>query len=142
IFTGILFIPLERLLRKNDQPIFRTDWREDLFYFLVSSLFVQALTFLSLAPSLAILKHTDWGNIRGWVGSQPLLLQFVEIMFLTDLAQYWVHRAFHRVPWLWRFHAVHHSAQVMDWLAGSRMHFMEIVCLRGCTLVPMYVLGF
>jgi sterol desaturase/sphingolipid hydroxylase (fatty acid hydroxylase superfamily) len=30
----------------------------------------------------------------------------------------------------------------MDWLAGSRMHFMEIVCLRGCTLVPMYVLGF
>jgi sterol desaturase/sphingolipid hydroxylase (fatty acid hydroxylase superfamily) len=142
IFTGVLFIPLERLLRKHEQPIFRMDWREDLFYFLVSSLLVQALTFLSLAPSLAILQHTDWANLRSWIGSQPVVLQFVEIMFLTDLVQYWVHRAFHRIPWLWRFHSVHHSAQVMDWLAGSRMHFVEIVCLRGCTLIPMYVLGF
>jgi sterol desaturase/sphingolipid hydroxylase (fatty acid hydroxylase superfamily) len=142
IFTGILFIPLERLLRKRDQPIFRTDWREDLFYFLISSLLVQVLTFLSLAPSLAILQHTDWANLRSWVGSQPVVLQFVEIMFLTDFVQYWLHRSFHRIPWLWKFHAVHHSAQVMDWLAGSRMHFLEIVTLRGCTLIPMYVLGF
>jgi sterol desaturase/sphingolipid hydroxylase (fatty acid hydroxylase superfamily) len=142
IFTGILFVPLERLLGKREQPIFRTDWREDLFYFLVSSLFVQSLSFLSLAPSMAILQHTDWGSLRAWIGSQPLLLQFFEIMFLTDLVQYWVHRTFHRVPWLWKFHAVHHSAQVMDWLAGSRMHFVEIVCLRGCTIVPMYILGF
>jgi sterol desaturase/sphingolipid hydroxylase (fatty acid hydroxylase superfamily) len=142
IFTGILFIPLERLLGKREQPIFRTEWREDLFYFLVSSLLVQSLTFLSLAPSLAILRHTDWANLRGWIGSQPVVLQFVAIMFLTDLVQYWVHRAFHRVPLLWRFHAVHHSARVMDWLAGSRMHFLEIVCLRGCTLIPMYILGF
>jgi sterol desaturase/sphingolipid hydroxylase (fatty acid hydroxylase superfamily) len=142
IFTGVLFIPLERLLGKHEQPIFRTEWREDLFYFLVSSLLVQSLSFLSLAPSLAILHHTDWANFRGWIGSQPLLLQFVAIMFLTDLVQYWVHRAFHRIPWLWKFHSVHHSARVMDWLAGSRMHFMEIVCLRGATLIPMYVLGF
>jgi sterol desaturase/sphingolipid hydroxylase (fatty acid hydroxylase superfamily) len=142
IFTGVLFIPLERLLKKRDQPIFRMDWREDLFYFLVSSLFVQSLSFLSLAPSLAILHNTDWGNLRNWVGSQPIWLQFLEIMFLTDLVQYWVHRAFHRIPWLWKFHAVHHSAEVLDWLAGSRMHFLEIVCLRGCTLVPMYILGF
>ena len=55
------------------------------------------------------------------------MLQFFEIMFLTDLVQYWVHRAFHRVPWLWNFHAVHHSAEVMDWLASSRMHVVEIV---------------
>jgi sterol desaturase/sphingolipid hydroxylase (fatty acid hydroxylase superfamily) len=142
IFTGILFIPLERLLGRREQPIFRQDWREDLFYFLLSSLFVQLLTFLSLAPSLAILKHTDWGGLRSWVGSQPVVLQFLEIMFLTDFVQYWVHRAFHRVGFLWKFHAVHHSAQVLDWLAGSRMHFVEIVCLRGCTVIPMYILGF
>jgi sterol desaturase/sphingolipid hydroxylase (fatty acid hydroxylase superfamily) len=46
------------------------------------------------------------------------------------------------VPWLWKFHAVHHSAQAMDWLAGSRMHFVEIVVLRGTTVIPMYVLGY
>lgn len=141
LFTGILFIPLERLLGV-DQRVFRFEWREDLFYFLISSLLVQVLTYLSLAPSLAILKHTSWGGFREWVGSQPVVLQFVEIMFLTDLVQYWVHRAFHRVKFLWRFHAVHHSAQMMDWVAGSRMHFFEIVCLRGLTVIPMYILGF
>jgi len=142
IFTGILFIPLERLAGRREQPIFRQDWREDLFYFLVSSLLVQVLTFLSLAPSLAILKHTDWGGLRRWVGSQPVVLQFLEIMLLTDLVQYWVHRSFHRFGFLWKFHAVHHSSQVMDWIAGSRMHFVEIVCLRGFTVIPMYILGF
>jgi sterol desaturase/sphingolipid hydroxylase (fatty acid hydroxylase superfamily) len=30
----------------------------------------------------------------------------------------------------------------MDWLASSRMHFMEIVFLRGSTVIPMYILGF
>ena len=51
-------------------------------------------------------------------------------MFLTDFVQYWFHRAFHRIPFLWGFHAVHHSAQKMDWLAGSRMHIVEIIGLR------------
>ncbi len=143
VFSGIIFVPLERVFGRRPQPLFRPEWREDLFYFLLSSLMVQGLTFLSLAPSLAIVAHTGWaGAFRARVASQPLWLQFVEIVFLTDLVQYWAHRAFHRSAWLWRFHAVHHSAPVLDWLAGSRMHVVEIVCLRGTTVVPMYVLGF
>src|SRR5262249_39741449 len=56
---GILFIPLERLLgRFQEQPIFRFEWRADLFYFLVNSLLVQSLTFLSLAPATALRDHT------------------------------------------------------------------------------------
>ena len=142
-FTGIVFIPIERFLGRREQPIFRYEWREDLLYFLISSLFVQVLAFLSMTPALTILHHTGWaGELRAMVASQPVVLQFVEIMFLTDLVQYWVHRVFHRVPFLWKFHAVHHSAQSLDWLAGSRMHLLEIVCLRGCTVIPMYVLGF
>jgi sterol desaturase/sphingolipid hydroxylase (fatty acid hydroxylase superfamily) len=142
ILMGIVFVPIERLLGQREQPIFRFEWREDLFYFLTSSLLVQALAFLSLAPALTILHHTDWAGFRQAVGSQPVVLQFFEIMFLTDLVQYWVHRAFHRLPALWNFHAIHHSAQVMDWLASSRMHVVEIVCLRGFTVIPMYILGF
>lgn len=142
IFLGIVFVPIERLFGKRDQVIFRTDWREDLLYFLIGSLMVQGLTYLSLTPSLTILKHTQGAGFRDLVTRQPLLLQFVEIMFLTDLVQYWVHRLFHRIPWLWRFHAIHHSAPIMDWLAASRMHLAEVVCLRATTVMPMYVLGF
>jgi sterol desaturase/sphingolipid hydroxylase (fatty acid hydroxylase superfamily) len=56
--------------------------------------------------------------------------------------QYWVHRLFHQIPFLWRFHAVHHSAKSMDWMASARMHFLEIVVLRSATVLPMMVLGF
>src|ERR1700722_18954566 len=43
-FTGIVFIPIERFLGRKEQPIFRYEWREDLLYLLISSLFVQGLT--------------------------------------------------------------------------------------------------
>ncbi|HEY6527420.1 MAG TPA: sterol desaturase family protein [Cellvibrionaceae bacterium] len=144
LLTGLLFIPLEKLFgRLTDQPLFRTEWREDIFYFLFSSLLVQIISFLSLSPSMFILDSTSsWAGFRQLVAQQPLLLQIVEIMLLTDFVQYWFHRQFHEIPFLWRFHAVHHSAQKMDWLAGSRMHIVEIVGLRGLTVIPMFVLGF
>jgi sterol desaturase/sphingolipid hydroxylase (fatty acid hydroxylase superfamily) len=143
LLTGLLFIPIESIFpRKSDQPIFREEWREDLFYYLVSSLMVQVLTFLTFAPAKSILAFAPLTETRRWVGALPFVIQFIAIMFLTDFVQYWVHRAFHRIPWLWKFHAVHHSAKTMDWMAGARMHFLEIFALRSTTIIPMYVLGF
>src|SRR3954470_19957098 len=143
LLTGLLFIPFERLFpRRSEQEVFREEWREDLFYYFVSSMMVQVLTFLTFAPAKSILAIGHFSAVRAWVGSLPFLVQFVAIMFLTDLVQYWVHRVFHRVPWLWKFHAVHHSARSMDWMAGARMHFLEILALRSATIIPMFVLGF
>jgi sterol desaturase/sphingolipid hydroxylase (fatty acid hydroxylase superfamily) len=144
IFTGLLFIPLESWFpRKADQPVFRTEWREDLFYFLVSSMLVQIITWLSFGPARTLFDLTSgWAAFRAWVAGWPFALQLVAIMFLTDLVQYWLHRSFHRIPVLWRFHAVHHSARAMDWMAGARMHFLEILALRGTTVLPMILLGF
>jgi len=142
LITGILFLPLERMFRRVDQSVFRIEWREDLFYFLISSIFVQSLTFLSMLPAMTLLSFNTLASVKSIVAAQPVWLQFVEIMFLTDFVQYWLHRFFHQIPFLWKFHAVHHSAQAMDWLAGSRMHVMEIIVLRGLTIIPMYVLGF
>lgn len=143
MLTGALFIPVERIFpHKPEQPIFRTEWREDLFYYFVSSLMVQVLTYLAFMPAKSIVAVAPLSGVRAWVGALPFAVQFIAIMFLTDLVQYWVHRAFHRVPLLWRFHAVHHSARSMDWMAGARMHFLEILALRGTTVIPMFVLGF
>ena len=144
VATGLMFAPIERLLpRRADQRLFRPEWGEDLFYYLVSSMMVQLITFLALAPSQFIDAHTGgWAAFRHGVAGQPMLLQFLEVMLLTDLAQYWFHRAFHRVPFLWGFHAVHHSTTHMDWLAGARMHFVEIILLRGVTSLPLLTLGF
>jgi len=144
IMSGLLFAPVERFFPHiRTQRLFRIEWREDLFYYLVSSMMVQALTFLAFAPSKMLVSQSGgWDGFRALVGSQPVILQVIEIMALTDLAQYWFHRAFHRVPFLWGFHAVHHSAKAMDWLASARMHFFEIIALRGVTAIPMMTLGF
>ncbi|WP_336969436.1 sterol desaturase family protein [Sphingobium aromaticiconvertens] len=144
IATGLMFAPIERLFpRRAQQRLFRQEWREDLFYYLLSSMMVQLITFLALAPSGFINASTSGlADFRALVSSQPWPLQFVEVVLLTDLAQYWFHRAFHRFPFLWGFHAVHHSAKAMDWLAGARMHFFEIIALRGVTSLPLLTLGF
>ncbi len=143
VFTGFVFVPIERLCpRDRDQSMFRSEWREDLFYYLVSSLAVQVLTVLSFLPAETILAAVSFGGLRAWVFALPFVVQLPAIMFFTDVAQYWLHRLFHRVPLLWRFHAVHHSARSMDWMSGSRMHVVEILVLRGVTVIPMIVLGF
>lgn len=104
---------------------------------------VQLLTYLALAPSTAVMASTgSLAEFRSAVARQPWSLQFFEAMLLTDLAQYGFHRLFHRVPFLWGFHAVHHSAKSMDWLAGARMHFIEIILLRGVTSLSLLTIGF
>lgn len=143
VFGGILFVPLERLFPKRaEQHIFRNEWREDLFYYFLSSMFVQIFAFTTFAPSNFILDNMKIDAMRRWVAALPLLLQILAIMVLTDFVQYWLHRAFHRVPFLWGFHAVHHSARQMDWIAGARMHFFEIIILRAATATPAFTLGF
>jgi len=144
VATGLMFAPIERLFpHRAQQRLFRKEWREDLFYYLISSMMVQLITFLALAPSSYINGATaGLASVRALIASQPWPLQFLEVVLLTDLVQYWFHRAFHRVPFLWGFHAVHHSAKSMDWLAGARMHFFEIVALRGVTSLPLLTFGF
>jgi sterol desaturase/sphingolipid hydroxylase (fatty acid hydroxylase superfamily) len=142
--TGFMFAPLERFVpHRKDQRLFRQEWREDLFYFLISSMFVQLLSFLALAPSTVINASTgSFDTFRAWIAGLPWLVQFAVVIVASDFVQYWYHRLFHQVPFLWGFHAVHHSAKSMDWLAGSRMHFIEVVLLRSITSLPLFTLGF
>jgi sterol desaturase/sphingolipid hydroxylase (fatty acid hydroxylase superfamily) len=144
VATGLMFAPIERIFpHRTQQRLFRIEWREDLFYYLVSSMLVQIITFIALAPSTIVMAKTGgFAEFRAGVAALPWLVQFAAAMVLTDLAQYWFHRLFHRIPFLWGFHAVHHSAKAMDWLAGARMHFVEIILLRGVTSLPLLTLGF
>jgi lathosterol oxidase len=138
-----VFVPLERLFaRIPEQPVFRPAWRTDLAYFMASALLVQVTTLLTMKPAMVLFDWAASSAVQRAVAGQPFVVQFAGILVLTDLAQYWVHRAFHQVPLLWRFHRIHHSAEVMDWLAGSRLHLIDVVVTRGLTYVPLYVLGF
>lgn len=143
LLTAAVFVPLERAFpRLPAQGTFRLGWTTDGLHFLVSHVLVQVVSFLILLPSVAATALVQPAALQSLVRRQPLLLQFLEILLLADLTQYAVHRAFHRVPLLWRFHSVHHSSRDLDWLAGSRLHLADVLVTRGLVLLPISLLGF
>jgi len=143
LVLAAVFVPLERLFAlKREQPVLRQGWRTDLAHFGVSHLLVQVTVLLTLAPATLLLSPLVSRGFQSAVAAQPAALQFLEAMALADLFQYAVHRAFHAVPFLWRFHAIHHSSTRMDWLAGSRLHLVDVVVTRATSFVPLFLMGF
>lgn len=143
LLLAVVFVPVERAFpRRAEQTTFRAGWTTDGMHFLVSHLAVQGLTFVTLLPATALAAVWQPSALQHAIRAQPVWLQLVEAVAVADLAQYWVHRAFHRVPRLWRFHAVHHSSRALDWLAGLRLHVVDVVATRGLVLVPLFLLGF
>ncbi len=140
---AFVFIPVEMLFaRRPEQRFFRPGWLTDVLHFMVSHLLVQLTVLLTLLPAAVFFRWAVSPRVQSLVAGQPLVLQFVEIVIVADLAEYAIHRAFHQVPWLWPFHAVHHSSQTLDWLAASRIHLVDAVVTRALAFVPLYVLGF
>jgi sterol desaturase/sphingolipid hydroxylase (fatty acid hydroxylase superfamily) len=143
LLYAAVFIPLERLFAlRTEQPVFRRQWVVDLTYFFVNSLLIEVLTLVTLSPALIFFGWARIDSISAAVGSMPLWLQVPILVLVADFTQYWVHRTFHAVPRLWHFHAIHHSIEQMDWLAGSRLHLVDVILTRGLTYVPIFVLGF
>jgi len=82
----------------------------------VSPLIIIPIT--AFAASHALWQRPDW-----WSGAAGLALDIL----LLDLWIYWMHRAFHRVPFLWRFHEIHHRDGFLDATSAFRFHFAEVI---------------
>jgi sterol desaturase/sphingolipid hydroxylase (fatty acid hydroxylase superfamily) len=143
LLLAVVFWSLERCFpAKPNQPIFRPAWLTDLMFFLGQYLLWGGLVLLIL----------NWGHdwLNGWipagfrsaVAAQPWWLQAVEVVVLSDFLIYWGHRLQHRYDFLWRFHAVHHSAEHLDWLAAHREHPVDSVFSMFLINLPAYLLGF
>lgn len=70
----------------------------------------------------------------------PFGVQLLLGLFIADLTGYLSHRLFHRGR-LWRFHAVHHSSERLDWLASARVHPVNELGGRLMQSVPLLLLG-
>jgi lathosterol oxidase len=143
LVSATVFVPLEKLYAKDaSQNILRPHWRTDLAYFFISHMLVQFILIFITASSNFIAGWAISTDLQQHVQGLPIVVQFVLAVFVADLGQYWLHRLYHVIPWLWRFHAVHHSSTAMDWLAGSRVHFVEVLLTRTGVLLPLMLLGF
>ncbi len=139
----IFFTPVERFwpLHKG-QKTFRPQWTTDAFYFVMTHLPAQLITFVMILPTTVLFQWLAIPTLAKTVGSWPFWVQLPLAIVVADFAQYATHRAFHKIPFLWRFHAIHHSIQTMDWIAGSRSHFVDILITRSLILIPMTLCGF
>ena len=63
-------------------------------------------------------------------------------MVLVAVGNYWGHRLTHQVPFLWRFHSVHHSIEQMDWVASGRLHPLDQAFTQAFTIFPLFLLGY
>jgi len=64
---------------------------------------------------------------------------FLVLLIIIDFIGYWIHRAFHKIPWLWQFHAVHHTDTEVDVTTSHRQSPIEAI-LGSLITFPMFVL--
>lgn len=139
---ALIYVPLERLWPQYPkQGTFRDQWTLDVVYFMSTHLPIQILSFLVLLPATQAVKYLGVPALQHAIARLPWLLQFFLAVVVADICEYFIHLALHKVSFLWRFHAIHHSSKALDWIAGSRSHFVDDTLVRGFILAPL-MLGF
>ncbi len=119
----ILVVPFEKLFpRHRGQSLRRPGLGVDISHALAS----PVLGAVGLAAAVVIgvlsLAWVPGLALRPLVTLIPAPVLPLAGIALFDLASYWVHRWCHEVPLLWKFHAVHHSTEQLDWVSGFRNH--------------------
>ncbi|WP_085693933.1 MULTISPECIES: sterol desaturase family protein [unclassified Pseudomonas] len=111
------------------------DRRRDLLHASVNEA-LNALGLLAL-PGLAALLAVDGLWPRAW----PLWLQLGLAVLVADVGMSLMHYASHRVRWLWRLHAVHHSVERLYGFNGLMKHPLHQTLEATAGLLPLLVLG-
>ncbi|OIQ26313.1 sterol desaturase family protein [uncultured Vibrio sp.] len=114
-------------------------WLNNIALISMSSLLVAVLLPVAAYQAAVYAMNNDIGLLNQF--SLPTSLSvFVSILFL-DLAIYFQHLIFHRVPMLWRLHRVHHADQDIDMTTGSRFHPIEIILSMVIKITVVVALG-
>jgi sterol desaturase/sphingolipid hydroxylase (fatty acid hydroxylase superfamily) len=143
LFLFLVFRPLEIVFpAKRGQRFFRPAWFVDLCFFLGQYLLWSGVMLWLLTRFGGWIDGIVPKNFRHAIASQPLWLQAIEVIFLSDFCVYWGHRLQHNNAFLWRFHSIHHSAEHLDWLAAHREHPIDTIYTMGLINLPAFVLGF
>ncbi len=143
IYLACLFGPLECAFpARGGQNSFRREWFVDVGFFAGQYLIWVPCIFWLLHACSFWLDAIITFPFREAVGRQPFWLQVVTLVIISDFLLYWMHRLQHKVDFLWRFHATHHTATRLDWLAAYREHPVDALLTIGVINLPFLVAGF
>jgi sterol desaturase/sphingolipid hydroxylase (fatty acid hydroxylase superfamily) len=114
---------------------------------LVVNVAISVLTFLAAAAlvqpaarwALSWSAEKPFGLVH--LIALPAWLEFLLAFLLMDLAFYYWHVANHRLPFLWRFHNVHHADPDLDVSTAFRFHFGEVALSSLFTLLQVSLIG-
>ena len=143
IVGALIFIPLERLFALHkEQKVLRRGWLTDVLHFLFTRTIANVCTFVLVGSVILLIYWLISPAFQAAVAAQARGLQLLEAILIANIGGYIGHRLSHEVPFLWRFHSVHHSISEMDWLAAARVHPLDQIVTKALTIVPLYVMGF
>jgi ornithine lipid hydroxylase len=117
------------------------DFSLDLLHLGSTGAAVELFRALSLGVLYEAATRLSAGTGLGWPSEAPWVLQVPVALLVGEFFAYWLHRSFHRVPVLWRLHALHHSSERMYALAAMRNHPMNAVLMHACHVLPVALLG-
>lgn len=104
----------------------------------IPSLWTPVQVFLLTAASVFLAERFGQGLWpEPWHWSAELAL----MLLIAEFGRYWVHLAAHRIGWLWRLHAVHHSPKRLYWLNANRFHPLEKLIFQIPEVAPFILLG-
>ena len=141
VLLMVVFVPLERLFTLRPAKLWRAQTGVDLAWYFINSIVPAAIIAVPLAMLAQALATINPLGLYSAVLTWPLWIKLLAAFVVNDIGAYWYHRFTHINPWLWRFHAVHHSAEHVDWLTNTRDHPVDMVFTRMAGLVPVYLLG-
>jgi sterol desaturase/sphingolipid hydroxylase (fatty acid hydroxylase superfamily) len=141
VLLSLLFVPLEWLFAVCPKKFFRKALLQDVGYYFISGLVPSLLLAFPLSIAAVAAHSLVPYRIQIAVADWPLWQRILGGLVVGEIGFYWGHRWTHQIPFLWRFHSVHHSAEHIYFLISSRAHPIDNVFIRLCGLVPAYILG-
>ncbi|MEH6345405.1 MAG: GH3 auxin-responsive promoter family protein [Bermanella sp.] len=115
--------------------------KNDLFFLTLIQMLLPRILALLVVIFLSqnILNWQATHNI--WPTDSPLLVQLCLMILVADFLRYWLHVACHKIPFLWRFHSIHHSPEKLYCLNVARFHPLEKSMQYVFDSLPFILLG-
>jgi len=136
----IYFLTLEKKIFKKEMKLnlsyklwLHKSAMLDYKYFIVS-FFIKILLILPIVFSVQevsifvyefLLEHYGYIKVTLFSYNEVMVLFTLVLFVISDFTRYWLHRFLHTIPFLWKFHKVHHSAKVLTPITFYRIHPIE-----------------
>ncbi len=136
-----LVVPFEKLFPRHPQRLRRPQVGTDIAHAILTGPMEVAGLATGIVIGVLSLTWIPALLLRPLAEALPDGLHAVLAVLVLDCGVYWGHRFGHEVPFLWRFHSVHHSTEQLDWVSGFRSHPFDGVFLAPAYLF-LFVAGF